>query len=1039
MANLNLNSFKLIKRDQWQELVDKIAAQQAEISSATAFIKEIEKGNLESTSIGDVDENSLTGSLVNMRNKMKEIAQEEDERNWITEGLAKFSDILRSNNDDLTTLSNEIISELVKYMGANQGGLFLINDNDKEDVYIELIAAYAYNRKKFIEQKIRLGQGILGQAALEKDTVILKDVPANYVKITSGLGEALPRNIIIVPLKLEERVYGLVEIASFQIIKKHQIQFVEKLSENLASTIASAKNAERTQKLLKESQIQTEQLRSQEEEVRQNMEELAATQEEMQRINVEVQRKEKEVSELLNASHDSIVLISRGYKILMFNKAFAKTFKNHTIEKDYDYLSLFDVQTRARIKSQYDVAFRGETIETIDQMTASDGSITYYRIKGVPIVDENMGMVGSLALYVADVTELYKAKESAESLASEAHHQAEELRAQEEELKQNMEELSATQEEMQRILTEVQKNEKEISELINVSDDSILTMDRQNRIVLFNKAFTGMVPPGIKIEKGFNVMQIYSPEEQKQRQIVHDKAFAGEKIEVMDHVTQGGLDLYIKIVFAPLFDIDGKVASVAVFASDVTEIHKAKLIAEEKEKEVTQLLNVSTDSILTMDKDYRIILFNSSFAATFPKHKFEKGFDSWTLFPPEAKPMLMGLYNKVFAGETVEVVDDKQVEATGKIFNVKYSPLKGIDGKVIGIAVFASDITEIHKAKLLAEQNEREVNELISVSSDSILTIDRNYKIVRFNKAVEEVFKGVAIKGLDLLSVLGADAAPRKKIYDQVFKTGKLIEDLDHIVLNGQERYSRVRYAPLFDGEGKVAQIAIYASDVTEAYRAKAIAEQNEKAVTELINASSDSIVTIDKDSKVILFNQVFASSLKGFKVEKGFSTLSLYGPEEQKKKKEAHRKVLAGETVESLDHIKIDGKDGYYRVKYSPLFDVDGKVNSIAAYVTDVTDLYQAKQEAELKAKEAQQQAEEVKAQEEEIRQNMEEMQAIQEELSRKNTEMEKVRIVERDRADALIQSQKKNMQNIMSKFKQLEADYKKKIAELEKKSSKK
>jgi PAS domain S-box-containing protein len=539
MANFNPNSFKIVKKDQWKELVDKIDVQTAEIAAATAFIKEIEKGNLESTNIENVDESSLTGSLVNMRNKMKEIAQEEAERNWITEGLAKFSDILRSNNNDLSTLANEIISELVKYMGTNQGGLYLINDNDKEDVYIELLAAYAYNRRKFIEQKIRLGQGILGQAALEKDTLVLTDIPSNYVKITSGLGEALPRNIVIVPLKLEERVYGLVEIASFQTIKKHQIQFVEKLSENLASTIASVRNTERTEKLLKDSQMQAEQLRSQEEEVRQNMEELAATQEEMQRVLSEVQKNEKAVNELINVSSDSILTLDRDCKVINFNQAFVSGLGSLNIQKGFNLMSIFPAHEQASRKQVYNRAFAGETFEMIDHSDVT-GKESYFKVRHAPLYDID-GAINSIAIYASDITEMYNAKKIAEQSAEEA-------RAQEEEIRQNMEELAATQEEMQRILHEVQKSEKEINELLNASTDSIMTIGLDYKLLRFNRVLVNSFP-NLKIEKGFSVFDFFvTDEEKKNKKVLYDQAFAGKVTESLDHIHVGNLDLYFRVV-----------------------------------------------------------------------------------------------------------------------------------------------------------------------------------------------------------------------------------------------------------------------------------------------------------------------------------------------------------------------------------------------------------------------------------------------------------------------------------------------------------
>jgi transcriptional regulator with GAF, ATPase, and Fis domain len=231
-----------------------------------------------------VGEKDVLGiSLLTMRNNLKTSADEDKKRNWATEGLAKFVDILRSNNSKTSNLSENILTNLVKYLKANQGTMFVVNDENEKDVHLELVACYAYDRKKHVEKRIEIGEGLVGQAYLEKDIIFLTDVPDNYVAITSGLGDANPRCVLIVPLKMNEKVYGIIEIASFVPFEKYMIEFTEKLGESIASTIAATKINDRTSSLLAQTQIQAEEMRSQEEEMRQNMEELQATQEEMGR------------------------------------------------------------------------------------------------------------------------------------------------------------------------------------------------------------------------------------------------------------------------------------------------------------------------------------------------------------------------------------------------------------------------------------------------------------------------------------------------------------------------------------------------------------------------------------------------------------------------------------------------------------------------------------------------------------------------------------------------------------------------------------
>jgi PAS domain S-box-containing protein len=231
----------------------------------------------------------LGNALLNMRDNLAAVAEDDKKRNWATEGLAKFGEILRSNTNDLEKLSDEIISNLVKYLKANQGALYIMDDEEGEEQAMSMRACYAWDKKKYLNHKIHKGEGLSGQAWQEGDTIYLTEVPQNYIKISSGLGDANPTSVLIVPLKVNDQIFGVVEIASFNTFADFEIEFVQKIAESIASTISSVKINARTQRLLEESQEMTEQMRAQEEEMRQNMEELQATQEEMQRNQSETE------------------------------------------------------------------------------------------------------------------------------------------------------------------------------------------------------------------------------------------------------------------------------------------------------------------------------------------------------------------------------------------------------------------------------------------------------------------------------------------------------------------------------------------------------------------------------------------------------------------------------------------------------------------------------------------------------------------------------------------------------------------------------
>lgn len=282
------------------------------LKSTTLFAENIGNGKYNSDFKPLSEHDVLGNALITMRDNLARVAEEDKMRNWATEGLAKFGEILRTNTNDITKLTDEIILNLVKYLKGNQGAIYIIDDQlEGEEPTMSMNSCYAWDKKKFLNQKIHKGEGLAGQAWQEGDIIYLTDVPQNYVKITSGLGDANPTSILIVPLKLNEQVFGVVEIASFTEFRDFEVEFVQKIAESIASTISSVKVNARTQRLLEESQEMTEQMRAQEEEMRQNMEELQATQEGMKRQEAEMMRS---MEDAIKAAQEEAVKKEKHYK-----------------------------------------------------------------------------------------------------------------------------------------------------------------------------------------------------------------------------------------------------------------------------------------------------------------------------------------------------------------------------------------------------------------------------------------------------------------------------------------------------------------------------------------------------------------------------------------------------------------------------------------------------------------------------------------------------------------------------------------------------
>lgn len=296
------NKIEMKRSDEISDMKESVDKLIEGIHEYTRFAIDIGKGKYNSEFTALSDDDILGNSLINMRKSLQKAQHDEQERkiedekqNWTTRGIARFSDLMRKSDKNINELAYRIISNLIEYVGANVGGIYIYDDSNPDDITLELIAAFALDRRKFDEKKIKPGEGLVGTCAIEKKTIHLHKLPSDYLTIASGLGKAKPTSVLIIPLIVDENLQGIIEMASFKHFKEYEVEFIEKVGESIASTLASAKINERTKKLLEESQQQAEMLAAQEEEMRQNLEELNTTQEKLQEIQ---EQKDAEIERL---------------------------------------------------------------------------------------------------------------------------------------------------------------------------------------------------------------------------------------------------------------------------------------------------------------------------------------------------------------------------------------------------------------------------------------------------------------------------------------------------------------------------------------------------------------------------------------------------------------------------------------------------------------------------------------------------------------------------------------------------------------------
>jgi GAF domain-containing protein len=292
---------ELIRKDEMGTVLDHMNKLFAYLKNLTIVAQKINQKEFNNDFKPLSEKDELGIALLNLQNNLKQASEEtmrrikEDmERSWTAGGIAKINDILRISSDRLEDLAFQLIREIAGFTSSQVGALYILNDKNKSDVFAEMIAAFAYDRQKFINKKISVGEGLVGRCIQENETVYLTEVPENYLSVKSGLGESKPLSILIVPLHLNENVYGVIELASFSKFEPYQIHFVETIGESIASSISKVKINLQTTHLLEQTRQQAEEMTTQEEEMRQNMEELRSTQEQSS-VREERLRKEIEV------------------------------------------------------------------------------------------------------------------------------------------------------------------------------------------------------------------------------------------------------------------------------------------------------------------------------------------------------------------------------------------------------------------------------------------------------------------------------------------------------------------------------------------------------------------------------------------------------------------------------------------------------------------------------------------------------------------------------------------------------------------------
>jgi PAS domain S-box-containing protein len=481
------------------------------------------------------DQGELGTALAQMRDGLQELFDENAVRYWANKGIADFSEIITRHSNNMPRLADEVVSGLVNYLGINQGGFFIKEMDKNGKFYLELKSAFAYDKKKYLEKRINLGQGLVGQVWQEGELTYLREVPETYVEITSGLGGAVPRALLLVPLRVGAEVHGVIELGSFNDLPQYKIDFVEKIAENVGQAIASSRTNEQTKKLLWESQELTQTLQAQDEQMRQNMEELQQTQFMMSITQRELAEKEANLNALINNTSHAILAFTKNYRLMVVNRAMHEFYASMNIQLEIGK-NLLEELPEAEFsanRKEYEKALLGEkSIATREYIL--NGQNHFYELSYNPIKNDREQVIGA-SIFMENITQQKQAENQ---------------------------------------LKETQAN---LSSLINDTEDLIYALDKQGNIIVANEVcIAEFAKNGINLALEKPILE-YLPENTRSNwQKLYNRALQGERFVKVITTATATEKLYREYWFNPIRDEADHITGISVFSRDVTEAKNAE-------------------------------------------------------------------------------------------------------------------------------------------------------------------------------------------------------------------------------------------------------------------------------------------------------------------------------------------------------------------------------------------------------------------------------------------------------------------------------
>ncbi len=430
------------------------------------FANDISKGKLQSDFVPLSDKDNLGASLIELKNSLLKTKNERLDRkkkqediNWTNNGITKFGDILRVNLNSIDELTYVTISNLVNYVDAVQGGFFIFNQV-KGLEYLELAAFYSYNRKIYKRKIIKLGNGLVGTCALERKTIHM-EIPDNYLEISSGLGKASPKYIVLSPLIYNGKMMGVLEIASLNKFTDLQMDFISKISENIGSSLETVKINEQTVELLETSEKQSVNMAKKESDLKNNIQKLEKEQKKSQKTEKQMTGF---IKSLNKAGHTAE--FDKTTKLISINNQLLdvlKTTYQEATTKNYYELFNIDIDNLEAHQNYWRSFEKKEVTKFIQKIKVGKKEI-WLDIILSPILDDNDELT-KVILIAFDHTKIQKQRLEIENLVSETKEKVEQLEIQERDMEFTYQELEKMYQQLDEKTDEIKKIKQSKTEI----------------------------------------------------------------------------------------------------------------------------------------------------------------------------------------------------------------------------------------------------------------------------------------------------------------------------------------------------------------------------------------------------------------------------------------------------------------------------------------------------------------------------------------------------------------------------------------------